>query len=94
MTDLQIVRRLRPPKRKSALRVGLLVLIPLSAAAFYVYSRVGPNVGEFAFVAVFLVALMVFMTRMRRYSDEYYERRKRWRTLFVCSRCGQLVSGG
>ena len=94
MSDLQVVRRLRPPKRKSALRVGLLVLIPLSAGAFYVFRRVGPNIGEFAFVAAFLVALMVFMTRMRRYSDEYYDRRKRWRSLFVCSRCGQLVSGG
>ena len=92
MTDEQIVRRLRPPGRRSALRIGVLVAIPLSAAAFYLFRRFGQNVGEFAFVADFLVTLVVFMTRLRRYSDEYYDRRKQWRSLFVCSRCGQLVA--
>jgi hypothetical protein len=92
MTDEQIVRRLRPPNRKSALRFGILVAIPLSAAAFYVLRRFGSNVGEFAFVGASLVTLIVFMTRLRRYSDEYYDRRKRWRGLYVCSRCGQLVA--
>jgi hypothetical protein len=92
MTDAQIVRRLRPPKRKSALRVSLLVAIPLGAAGYYVFRRFGPDIGEFAWVAGFLVTLIVFMTRLRRYSDEYYDRRKRWRSLHVCSSCGQLVA--
>jgi hypothetical protein len=40
----------------------------------------------------FLVTLTVFMTWMRRYSDQYYDRRKRWRSLYMCRRCGQLVA--
>jgi hypothetical membrane protein len=91
MTDVQIVRRLRPPKRKSALWFAVLVAVPLAAACYYVYRRFGPNVGEFASILAFLVTLVVFMTRLRRYSDEYYARRKRWRTLYVCANCGQLV---
>ena len=92
MTDRQIVARLRPPRRKSALWPALLVALPLSAAAFYVYRRFGQGIGEFAFVAAFLVTLTVFMTWLRRYSDQYYDGRKRWRSLHVCSRCGQLVA--
>ena len=92
MTDDQIVRRLRPPSRRSALGVGVLVAIPLSGAAYYVFHRFGANLGEFAFVGAFLITLTIFMTRLRRYSDEYYDRRKQWRSLFVCSRCGQLVA--
>jgi len=92
MTDAQIVRRLGPPNRKSALRVGVLVAVPLAAAGFYVFRRFGANLGEFTLVGGFLITLTVFMTRLRRYSDEYYDRRKRWRSLYVCSRCGQLVA--
>jgi hypothetical protein len=92
MTDAQIVRRLRPPNRRSALRIAVLVGVPLSAGAFYVFRRFGQNIGEFAFVADFLVTLIFFMTWLRRYSDEYYARRKQWRSLYVCSRCGQLVA--
>jgi len=92
MTDRQIVVRLRPPNRKSAFRPALLVALPLAAGAFYVYRRFGQGIGEFAFVGAFLVTLTVFMTWLRRYSDQYYDRRKRWRSLHVCSRCGQLVA--
>jgi hypothetical protein len=92
MTDQQIVRRLRPPRRRSAIRPAALVALPLSAGAFYVFRRFGQSTGEFAFVAAFLVTLTVFMTWLRRYSDEYYDRRKRWRSLHVCGRCGQLVA--
>jgi len=92
MTDAQIVARLGPPTRKSALRVALVVAIPLAAAAFFILRRFGQNIGEPAFVAAFLVTLTVFMTWMRRYSDQYYDRRKRWRSLYMCRRCGQLVA--
>jgi hypothetical protein len=92
MTDQQIVRRLRPPRRKSALRPATLVALPLFVGAFFVYRRFGPGIGQLAFVAAGLVTLTVFMTWLRRYSDEYYDRRKKWRSLHVCSRCGQLVA--
>ncbi len=91
MTDEQIVRRLRPPRRKSALRFAVLAAIPLAGAGVYVLRRFGADAGEFTFVGGFIVALIVFMTRLRRYSDEYYARRKRWRSLHVCAKCGQLV---
>ena len=92
LTDAQIVARLRPPTRKSALRVGLLVAVPLSAVSYYILRRFGSNPGELAFVGSFLVSLTVFMTWMRRYSDQYFDRRKQWRSLYMCRRCGQLVS--
>src|SRR5262249_12492853 len=68
MTDAQIVGRLRPPARKSALRVAIPTAIPLAVAGYFVYRRFGENVGEAAFVAGFLVTLTVFMTWLRRYS--------------------------
>lgn len=94
LTDAQIVSRLRPPTRKSALRFALLIAVPLAAGAFFILRRFGDNIGEFAFVVAFIIALTVFMTRLRRYSDEYYDRRKRWRSLYMCRRCGQLVAPG
>jgi hypothetical protein len=92
MTDAQIVAQLRPPTRKSAIRVGILVAVPLSALSYYILRRFGTNVGELSFVASFLITLTAFMTWMRRYSDQYYDRRKQWRSLYMCRRCGQLVA--
>jgi len=92
LTDAQIVARLGPPRRKSALRPALAVAVPLAAAGYYVLRRFGTNVGEAALVGAFLVTLTVFMTWMRRYSDQYYDRRKQWRSLYMCRRCGQLIS--
>ncbi len=93
MTDDQIVRRLRPPRRKSALRIALLAALPFAAGGVYVLRRFGTDAGEFALVGGFIIVLIVFMARLRRYSDDYYDRRKRWRSLHVCAKCGQLVAG-
>jgi hypothetical protein len=92
MTDAQIVEKFRPPRRRSAVGAAIVVAIPLSAIAFYMYRRVGENVGQIAIVVDLLVTAAVLMTRLRRYSDEYYERRRRWRSLFLCRKCGQLVA--
>jgi hypothetical protein len=92
LTGGPIVARLAPPKRRSALPIATVVAVPLFAGAYYVLRRFGSGLGEFAFVAAFLVTLVVFMTTLRRRSDEYYDRRKRWRSLFMCRRCGQLVA--
>jgi hypothetical protein len=92
LTDGQIVGRLAPPRRRSAIPIAIAVAVPLSAGAYLVLRRFGSGIGEFAFVGAFLVTLVVFMTTLRRRSDEFYARRKRWRSLFMCRRCGQLVA--
>src|SRR5215471_16569910 len=50
MTDQQIVRGLRPPRRKSALWPAALVAVPLFIGAFFVYRRFGSGIGQLAFV--------------------------------------------
>jgi transcription elongation factor Elf1 len=90
--DSEVVERLGPPQRRSALRTVIVVAAPLSVAAFYVYRRFGGTIGQAAIAATLVVTLIVFLTTARRLSDDYYARRNRWNRLFMCRRCGQLVS--
>lgn len=92
MTDMQIVRKFAPPGRSSALGVTIAVAIPLGAGAFYSYRRFGENLGQIAIAVAAVVTVIVFMTSLRRYSDQYYHRRRRWNSLFMCRKCGQLVA--
>jgi hypothetical protein len=91
-TDAEIVERLAPPQRRSALRNVAVVAVPLSAAAFYVYRRFSDTLGQAAIAATLVITAIVFLTTARRLSDDYYARRSRWNKLFMCRRCGQLVS--
>jgi hypothetical protein len=91
-TDRQIVERLSPPQRRSARGIVIAVAIPLAIVAFYLYRRFGDTVGQGSIVAAVVVLLIVFLTTLRRLSDEYYARRHEWSRLFMCRRCGQLVS--
>jgi hypothetical protein len=91
-TDLQIVERLGPPRRRSALRTVLVVGVPLGAVAFYVYRRFGGTIGQGSIVLTLIATLIVFLTTVRRLSDDYYKKRNQWNRLFMCRRCGQLVS--
>jgi hypothetical protein len=92
MTDLQIVEKFRPPRRRSAAGITLLVAILFGSAAYYLYRRAGENIGQIAVVVAGVVTVIVFLTRVRRYSDEYYHRRRRWNSLYMCRKCGQLVA--
>jgi len=92
MTDRQIAAKFRPPRRTSAIGTTLLVAIPLGAAAYYGYRRLGGDVGQIGIAAAIVVTVVVFITRVRKYSDEYYHRRQRWNSLYMCRRCGQLVA--
>jgi hypothetical protein len=92
MTDLQLIDKFRPPERRSALGRAIIVAVPLSAAAFYVYQRFGATVGQIAIGVALVTTVVVLMTRARRLSDEYYARRSRWNSLYMCRRCGQVVS--
>ena len=92
LSNGQIVRRLAPPKRRSALVIPLLVALPLAAVAFYVYRRYGESPGQFAAIGAGVVTVIVLMTMLRKRSDEYYAARQQWRKLFMCRQCGQLVA--
>jgi hypothetical protein len=92
LTDLQIVKKFRPPRRKSAFGVVALVAIPLSAAAYYAYTHLGDTIGQASILAAIIIVVMVLLTSIRRLSDRYYSERRRWRSLFMCRKCGQLVA--
>ena len=91
MTDLQIVEKFAPPTRKSVVVLMIAVAIPLAAIVFLLYKRFGELVGQASGAAGVIALVMVLLTTMRRYGDEYYHARRRWRGLFMCRTCGQLV---
>ena len=92
MTDAQIVARLGPPRRTSALIVVLPVALSLAAIAFYLYRRFGETVGQISFIAALVVTTIVLMTTLRSFSDRYYHKRQRWNRLYKCRKCGQLIA--
>lgn len=92
-TDAQIVAKFKPPRRKSSLTRTLLVAIPLGAGVAYVFRRYGSTLGQLAAMVAIVLTIVVLMTTLRRNSDDYYDRRQRWRKLHVCRNCGQIVAG-
>jgi hypothetical protein len=92
MTNARMVEKFRPPQRKSPTLRVLMFAIPLSAGAYYVMKRFGETPGQFAFIGVAIVTVIVLLTTLRRNSDQYYAARKRWRHLYMCRKCGQLVA--
>ena len=93
LSDERIIRRLGPPRRRSAISRGVLVAVPLAVASYVVYARFGELAGEFTVLGSIITTLIVFMTTMRRLSDQYYDQRHTWNHLYMCRECGQLVSG-
>jgi len=93
MTDAQIVREFAPPTRGSAVATTAFIMVPLAAAAFYVYKKYGDNLGQIAAVAGIVITVAVFLTRVRAYSDKYYHARTRWNRMYMCRNCGQRVAG-
>lgn len=92
MTDRQMAGKFAPPPQKSPFIAVIGVAIPLAAGAVYVYRRYGDWPGEVAAVVGVVVTVVVLMTSIRRVSDQYYSRRRRWRSLHMCKKCGQLVA--
>ena len=91
LTDEEIVRRLAPPRRRSATIATIAVAVVLTAAAVYVYHRFGDTPGQSAGIAAFVIVLMFFMTRTRGLSDAYYDAARSWRRRYACRKCGQIV---
>lgn len=92
LTDLQIIEKFRPPERRSPLVRAIVVAVPLSAATFYLYQRFGGTIGQIGAGVTLITTAIVLMTRARRLSDEYYARRARWNSLYMCRQCGQVVA--
>jgi hypothetical protein len=92
LTDRQIVENFSPPGRKSALGRAIAVGAPLSAVAFYLYRRFGATVGQISVAAALIATAITLLTSLRRLSDEYYDRRRRWNSLYMCRKCGQVVA--
>jgi hypothetical protein len=92
MTNAQMVAKFKPPTRKSpALRV-IIVAILTGAPAFYINQRFGETPGQFAYIGAAVASVIALLTGLRKYSDQYYAARKRWRHLYMCRKCGQLVA--
>jgi hypothetical protein len=92
MTNAQMIEKFKPPQPKSpALRV-LITAILTGVPAYYVYKYFGETPAQFAGIAAGIITIIVLMTSLRRFSGDYYDARKRWRHLYMCRKCGQLVA--
>jgi hypothetical protein len=91
LTDEQIARRLAPPVRRSPLNATIPLAIVLAVGAVYAWKRYGDVVGEAAAIAAVVITVMFLLTRARKLSDGYYAGRARWRKLYMCRKCGQLI---
>jgi DNA-directed RNA polymerase subunit RPC12/RpoP len=91
LSDRELVRRLAPPRRKSATTPTVILAVLLGAAAVYVYRRFGELPAEFAGIAAFVLVLMFFLTRTRATGDTYYTAMRSWRRQYACRKCGQVV---
>lgn len=91
LTDEQIIRRLTPPRRRSPITPTLIVAALLGGGAFYVNQRFGKDAGFLAAIAAVVLTIVFLLTRARALSDGYYAERARYKKLFICRSCGQIV---
>jgi len=91
LTDTEILRRFAPPERKAVAPRAAAAVIILGAPVWYVYHRFGADAAQLAGVIAGVIAITITMTTMRKFSDDYYDRRAKWRHLYMCRKCGQLV---
>jgi len=92
LTDDQILARFSPPERRSpTLRIAIAAIL-LSAIVYLIYRFFGNDVAQLAGAGAVVLMVGVGLTTMRKLSDDYYDRRSRWRKLYICQKCGQLVA--
>lgn len=92
LTDAQIVARFAPPQRRSATTRIAISAVVLGIAAFLVYRRFGEIPGELAAAGAVVVLAPIALTSIRKFSDDFYNRRRRWRQLYMCRKCAQLIA--
>src|SRR3954468_10722643 len=61
MTNEQMVRKFKPPQRRSPTLRVLLFAIPLGIGAYYVMRRFGETPGQFAFIGAGIVTVIVLL---------------------------------
>jgi len=91
LTDEQIIDRLAPPVRRSPFAATIGLGIVLGGASAYIWKRYGVLIGEAAAIATVVILATFLLTRARKLSDAYYNGRARWRKLYLCRNCAQLV---
>jgi hypothetical protein len=92
LTDAEILARFAPPQRRSpSIRIGIAVIV-FGAIVYLVYRQFGSDAAQLAGAGAVVIIVGVALTTMRKLSDDYYDRRSRWRKLYLCRKCGQLVA--
>lgn len=92
LTDAEILTRFAPPQRRSpSLRLAATVIL-LGAVVYLVYRQFGNDAAQLVGAGAVVITVGVALTTMRKLSDDYYDRRSRWRKLYLCRKCGQLVA--
>jgi uncharacterized membrane protein YoaK (UPF0700 family) len=92
VTDAQAIARFAPPQRRAAAPRVVVAAVILAVPVFFAFRRYGDTVGEFAAAGAVVILVGVMLTTMRRVSDDFYDRRARWRKLYMCRKCGQLIT--
>lgn len=91
MSDADIIRKFKPPKHRSVMGLGLILLVVFSVAAYFVYKYFGDTAAKISGIAAVIILTTVVLTSARRFSDTYYDRRRKWRKTYKCRKCGQLI---
>jgi len=92
VTDAQAIARFAPPQRRSPTPRIVLVAVILAAVVYIVSARFGDTAAQLAGAGAVVVLVGVMLTTMRKFSDDFYDRRARWRKLYMCRKCGQLIA--
>jgi hypothetical protein len=91
LSDEDILERFAPPQRRSPLwRIGVPAVV-LGAIVILVLRQFGVTAAELAAAGALVLLVGITLTTFRKLGDDYYDRRRRWRKLYICRKCGQLV---
>jgi hypothetical protein len=92
MTDARVIARFAPPERRPATTRIAIAAVILGAIVYLVYRQFGELVAELAGAGAVILLVVVALTTIRKFSDDFYDRRRQWRKLYMCRKCGQLVA--
>lgn len=92
VTDAQAIARFAPPQRRSPTIRIVIAAVILGAIVFAVFHFFGDFVAQLAGAGAVVLLVGISLTAMRKASDDFYDRRARWRKLYMCRKCGQLIA--
>ncbi|HEY4303213.1 MAG TPA: hypothetical protein VGM82_01995 [Gemmatimonadaceae bacterium] len=92
VTDAQAIARFAPPQRRAPAPRIVAAAVILGIAVYFVFRYFGASVAQFAGAGAVVILVVVTLTTMRKVSDDFYDRRARWRKLYMCRNCGQLIA--